>query len=187
MNQLIRKKFYFLRHGKTDWNHRNLCQGQTDIPLNQSGKEEAERVCESLGFFSFSKIYTSPLQRALETAQIIQSYSRSPLIVIDELKERYWGTLEGATSAKMYDAEEKEEKDPTYIACKRMESKEAFKSRVLRGINLALNGETPLIVSHGRVFHTLCAILDVPLIKQIPNSSIIECVPEDANWKLIFH
>jgi uncharacterized phosphatase len=95
MHELIKKKFYFLRHGKTDWNNKNLCQGQTDIPLNDEGRKEIELICSLLSKLSFSKIITSPLLRAFQTAEIVQKYFSFPIQTIDEIQERGWGKLEG--------------------------------------------------------------------------------------------
>jgi bisphosphoglycerate-dependent phosphoglycerate mutase len=41
MSVVIQKKFYFVRHGTTDWNIQQLCQGHTDIKLNELGRMEA--------------------------------------------------------------------------------------------------------------------------------------------------
>ncbi|MGB7127969.1 MAG: histidine phosphatase family protein [Candidatus Rhabdochlamydia sp.] len=187
MNTLIKKKFYFVRHGKTDWNKQNLCQGQIDIPLNQSGIEEIEQLSSLLITLPFSKIFTSPLLRALQSAQIIQKYCSLPIEVIDALKERGWGSMEGSTSADMYQIEELEEKDASYVSHFGIEPRLAFKQRVLYGINSALNQETPLIVSHGRVFLILLEILNLPFIRQISNATIIECNPFDDKWQITFH
>lgn len=187
MNTLIKKKFYFVRHGKTDWNKNNLCHGQVDIPLNQSGIEEIEQLSPLLIALPFSKIFTSPLLRAIQTAQVIQKNCSFPIEVIDALEERRWGSIEGAPSAEMYQVEELEEKNTSYGSHFDIEPRLVFKQRVLDGINSTLNEETPLIVSHGRVFLILLEILDLPLIRQIPNATVIECNPLHDKWQITFH
>lgn len=187
MTDLVKKKFYFVRHGKTDWNKKNLCQGQMDIPLNQKGMKEAEQLYPLITTLSFSKIFTSPLTRALQTAQIIQNYCLHPIEIIDALKERKWGLIEGTTSTEMYRIEQLEEQNIPYISPFGIESRSAFKLRVLHGINSALNKETPLFVSHGRVFLILLEILKIPLIRQLPNATIVECIPFCDKWKIAFH
>lgn len=188
MHELIKKKFYFLRHGKTDWNNKNLCQGQTDIPLNDEGRKEIELICSLLSKLSFSKIITSPLLRAFQTAEIVQKYFSFPIQTIDEIQERGWGKLEGGASIEMYRVEEEEESflypDPKL----EIEPRNAFKNRIVSGINTVLkDNETALIVSHGRVFLVLCEILKIPLIRQIPNGIIIECNPLNDGWNILFH
>lgn len=174
------KKFTFLRHGQTDWNDKRLCQGQKDIPLNQKGREEALILARVIP--KFSKMYSSPLIRALETAEIIGKGAY--IHKLDELKERDWGSLEGISSQEMYRIEEQEEQDPSFIPHASIETRQSFKERILKGMNRALRDENPLIVSHGRVFLVLCEIMGHPLIRQIPNTQLIECEPSKNGWKI---
>lgn len=62
------RTFVFIRHGTTDWNLEGRFQGQLDIPSNDEGRLQAQAVKERLGSATFDEIYTSPLQRASETA-----------------------------------------------------------------------------------------------------------------------
>lgn len=188
MEKLINKKFFFIRHGVTEWNEKQLCQGQLDIELNEAGRQEAKKLGEFIKFLSFSKIYVSPLKRALETAKILQeTLPECQLELIDELKERSWGELEGIASAEMYRIEELEEKNASFFPQRGVEERGAFKSRILQGMNKVLSYENePLIVSHGRVFLSLCDLLNVPLIRQIPNTSLIECSPFKDGWQIKF-
>jgi len=87
--------FYFIRHGQTDWNKERRYMGQTDIPLNATGIAQAQTAAQNLQKISFSKIFSSPLQRALQTATIIGQTTNKEVIIIDELKEGCWGVMEG--------------------------------------------------------------------------------------------
>jgi len=186
MKKLVNKKFFFIRHGETEWNTKQLCQGQLDTELSEVGRLEVELLGKSMKAFPFSRICTSPLKRALKTAKILQAMlPDSKIQLIDELKERDWGELEGCSRAEMYRIEELEEKNPYFLPQKGVELREAFKSRILRGMNIALNQEdAPLIVSHGRVFLTLCELLNIPLVRQIPNAILIECSPTTDGWQI---
>ncbi len=186
-NELTKKPFYFIRHGRTDWNDKKLCQGQMDIPLNQEGMDEVERIGPLLSTLSFSKIITSPLLRAVETSHIIQKYCSCKIEVIEEIQERGWGTLEGACNIEMYKIEELEESQINFNSGFNIENRHLFKSRIISAINYALKGETPLIVSHGRVFLVLSELLGLTPIRQIPNSTVIECKPEGLGWKVSYH
>lgn len=86
----------FTRHGQTDWNAKRLIQGHTDIPLNDTGREQA-RACGGLIDIPVDVICTSPLCRARETAQIIarQIGFAGPIRVVDGLIERSFGSYEG--------------------------------------------------------------------------------------------
>lgn len=63
-------KLYLLRHGETDWNKAGRFQGQTDIPLNDAGRELARITRRNMPLVKFDRVYCSPLQRAVETAKI---------------------------------------------------------------------------------------------------------------------
>ncbi|MCB1114633.1 MAG: histidine phosphatase family protein [Chlamydiia bacterium] len=94
MKTLVKKPFYFVRHGRNDWNERELCQGFTAIPLNDSGCREISGACPFIQKLPFEKIVSSPLKQALQSAQIIQKACNKPLTIVDELKGRHWGDVE---------------------------------------------------------------------------------------------
>lgn len=62
---------YLIRHGKTELNRANVLQGRSDYPLNEEGIRQAEEAAERLQGISFHHVFTSPLVRAVQTAQII--------------------------------------------------------------------------------------------------------------------
>ena len=64
-------KIYFIRHGETIWNKEKKIQGQSDIPLNEYGKELAHITAEAIKDIPFNIVYSSPLIRAKETAEIL--------------------------------------------------------------------------------------------------------------------
>jgi len=64
-------KIYFVRHGETIWNKEKKIQGQSDIPLNEYGIELANITADALKDISFDIVYSSPLIRARETAEIL--------------------------------------------------------------------------------------------------------------------
>jgi len=66
--------FYFIRHGETDWNKfgQGLCP-QDEIPLNETGVSQANDARKKLGSLNITKIYSSPLLRAKQTAEIIKT------------------------------------------------------------------------------------------------------------------
>lgn len=86
---------YIIRHGETDWNTKRLLQGATDIPLNQNGIEVAELTAEGLKQVHFDLIFTSPLTRAKQTAEILRGSRDIPVIEEERLREISFGPYEG--------------------------------------------------------------------------------------------
>ena len=64
LSTLPRNPFYFIRHGETDWNRRNIIMGSQDIPLNERGLEQAHEVSRILEKESFEIIVSSTKMRA---------------------------------------------------------------------------------------------------------------------------
>ena len=87
-------KLYIIRHGQTDWNLEKKAQGQVDIPLNDTGVNQAKELKEKLQSYEFDICYCSPLKRAAQTAEIAVD-GRTQIIFDDNLKERSFGRLEG--------------------------------------------------------------------------------------------
>jgi broad specificity phosphatase PhoE len=89
------RSFLCLRHGATDWNRQGLFQGRTDNPLNDDGIAQAHAAAERLQTVSLGHVVSSPLARALRTAEIIAAAS-SKIVTIDHgLIELDFGSFEG--------------------------------------------------------------------------------------------
>jgi len=87
-----------LRHGETDWNRQGRCQGASDLDLNSSGLSQAEEVGRILRQEPLAGIYSSPMKRAVQTAEIISRHHSDLSILIDhDLRELDHGLLEGLT------------------------------------------------------------------------------------------
>ena len=90
-------KFYFIRHGETDWNKEKRLQGRSDIPLNEAGKSQARRAQNKFSGHKIDYIICSPLLRAKETALILNEKIQAEIIYDDRLVERDHGIIEGMT------------------------------------------------------------------------------------------
>lgn len=88
---------YFVRHGQTDWNVERKLQGKSDIPLNATGRQQAVVTREALKGISMDAIYCSPLQRAKETAAIINELWKLDIQYDERLCERGFGVKEGVS------------------------------------------------------------------------------------------
>lgn len=93
-------KIYLIRHGETDWNLERRLQGGVDIPLNEKGLELARVTAKGLRDIHFDVIYTSPLQRAKQTALAIAEGRQVPVIDDDRIREICFGPFEGLICAK---------------------------------------------------------------------------------------
>lgn len=95
-------KLYFIRHGETEWNKQRKLQGQVDIPLNEYGRSLAKITAEGMADIPFDKVFTSPLKRAKETAQIL--CENRPVTPIEDmrLKEISFGVGEGKSLAAIH-------------------------------------------------------------------------------------
>ncbi|BFH61810.1 MULTISPECIES: histidine phosphatase family protein [Paenibacillus] len=92
-----------IRHGQTDWNVLGRIQGQSDIPLNEEGRRQAELLAARLMNepYTWDFLISSTLSRAEETGKIIASKLNIPVIEPDSrLNERSFGQAEGLTLAE---------------------------------------------------------------------------------------
>ncbi len=89
---------YVLRHGETIWNQEGKFQGRQDSPLTEKGKGQAlrQRVLLSMIKNQPKKIYTSPIERAVQTARIVVGAGKN-LVIDDRLQEIDFGEWEGLT------------------------------------------------------------------------------------------
>ena len=84
-----------IRHGETNWNRTSRFQGQSDPPLNDTGRTQAEAMARQAAAYDFSALYSSDLQRAVTTAEALQRHTALPLRRLPELRERHFGIFQG--------------------------------------------------------------------------------------------
>lgn len=96
-------KLVLIRHGESQWNLENRFTGWIDVPLTDKGREEARRAGEKLRDIRFDKAYTSVLQRAIETLEIVLTVigqEQLPVARDQALNERHYGDLQGLNKAE---------------------------------------------------------------------------------------
>ncbi len=94
---------YLIRHGEIDKASPRTFLGQTDLPLNENGIRQAKTLGEQLKGIPFNQVFTSPLQRAVQTASLVSGLSPENLVKIEELKEINLGAWEGLTVDEVKD------------------------------------------------------------------------------------
>lgn len=88
-------KLYVVRHGQTDWNVLHRLQGCTNIALNSTGIKQAHILSDNIKDLKIDMIFTSPLDRAVDTANIINEHRNLTIQADNALIERSYGLLEG--------------------------------------------------------------------------------------------
>lgn len=149
---------YLVRHGETDWNAQRRIQGRTDIPLNETGRAQARTTGQLLARRSWDGIYSSPLSRARETAEIIgKAIGIGSVGIIDQIGERNYGSAEGLEDAQI------EALFPGDTPVPGRETHGEVAARVLPALldlGSSHPGEALLVVSHGGVIRSVLNAVD---------------------------
>jgi broad specificity phosphatase PhoE len=95
------RKIYILRHGETDWNRKKLFRGRSDIELSQRGRDQARAAAETFRRKQISSMYTSPVLRSVETAEIVSEIIGIPFTEAPELSDPDCGTWTGMNLEKV--------------------------------------------------------------------------------------
>jgi probable phosphoglycerate mutase len=92
----VSERVWLARHASTDWTGRRWC-GTTDLPLNEPGRAEAERLAAALAerVPQGAALVSSPLRRALQSAAPVARAIGSPVSVDGRLREVDFGAVEG--------------------------------------------------------------------------------------------
>jgi broad specificity phosphatase PhoE len=90
-------KLLLTRHGQTEWNADRRFQGHTDVALSERGRAQAHALGRALRGRHVTAAYVSPMQRAVETAEIALADAGIPFTPIEELRELSLGEWEGCT------------------------------------------------------------------------------------------
>lgn len=141
-----------VRHGETDWNYTRRYQGWSDIPLNDLGVEQAETVARALAGEHWDAIVSSPLGRAMRTAEAIAAALGIDDIETDpDLRERSYGEAEGLTA---------EEREATWTGPEwpGLEAWDAVAERAMAALGRIVDrhrGQRVLVVCHGGLINAV--------------------------------
>jgi broad specificity phosphatase PhoE len=84
-----------VRHGQTEWNRVERFRGRIDIELNDTGQLQAQAVAETLSASHIAAVYSSPLKRAIQTAQPTARACNREIVILDALTDVDYGALTG--------------------------------------------------------------------------------------------
>lgn len=172
-----------IRHGITKWNKEGRIQGGIDVPLDEEGVKMAQKVASRLSKEQWDVIYTSPLQRAKKTAQLIaMKQSQLEVLVDDRLREIGEGEKEGTTEIERLRRWGEQWRDLALNS----EEDQLVVDRIMSFIEeLRVNRlhQKVLVVSHGSLIERIIKILcpTTHLQKEIDNASLTMIVLGNPN------
>lgn len=186
----MRKDFYIFRHGETDYNATLRWQGQNiDIDLNEKGQAQAKNLAEKMKKLGIEKIYSSPLKRALQTAQTVADATNTKIEIIPELIEASVGVCEGMYKndiQKKYPEIWERWYNSEMIMEARWpngESKKEIRDRMFVAFNKMIQGNESIVgvASHGGAMRYFLYALGYGPHK-MENTALFHVVYEDEKW-----
>ncbi|GAB3133435.1 histidine phosphatase family protein [Marisediminicola antarctica] len=170
------------RHGETDWNAAGRMQGTSDIPLNDTGREQARASSERFVGGGWHHVVTSPLSRASETGRIIADGLGIAMSgVYSDLQERHYGEAEGLTDAEAAalwsDGEFPGLESRDDVADRGLDS--------LVDIARDLHGSAVIVVAHGTLIREVLRRLTSVPIPSILNGATSIVERSGGSWRVI--
>ena len=179
--------WYFVRHGEIESNHRNIYAGWSEEGLTRKGRQEAAEAAKIVSNFNIDSIYTSPLRRAVQTAEIIGGFLKKQPILEESFKELKLGIWEGKNEKEIQrdfpDEWKIWDKRPTELGLEGRETLQELLERVLKGIEKIREKEVDgsvLVVTHVAIIRVLL------LHSQGKDLNLYRAIPVPGNGK-IFH
>lgn len=163
---------YLIRHGETKWNLEERFQGITNTELTKNGIDQGKKLAERLKEINIENIYTSPLDRAKITAELIGTETKKNIIITDDFKEISFGDWEGLTTTEITDKYEWSSKwfvNPELYqipnADNLLDEKIRLKNRLTEIAEKNQRDVPNLIVSHAGVIRlAILGAMDLPLL-----------------------
>lgn len=190
--------FYFIRHGETVWNTEGRFCGHTDVPLSDVGRRQARLLAARLKPIPVKALYSSPLQRALETARLIGEVVGRDPVLDQRLIELNYGAWEGLTLEEIKRAGpaifQTWKHDPGNVAPPEGESGVQLVERVMPFLSdMARRHEygNVLVVCHKTVCRLIaCHLLGIPLAEyrqavQVDNAALNTFEVTNGVWRVV--
>lgn len=162
-------KIILVRHGETDWNRHEVFRGQIDVPLNQNGLKQARALGDALKGQKLDAIYSSPLSRAVQTAEEIAKFQNLNVDVEDGFLDLSYGEWQGVSheevKARHPELDKKWHEQPHLLRFPGGESLDDVRERSMNALKRIASkhpDDTIVLVAH-RVVNkvVLCAVLDL--------------------------
>ncbi|MDF2924128.1 MAG: histidine phosphatase family protein [Paenibacillaceae bacterium] len=177
-----------VRHGITDWNQEGRMQGRNDIPLNEEGRKQAHLLGKRMSGEAWDYIYSSDMQRAKETADIIAEYMDMRVEGYDSsMAERSFGQIEGTTEQERIERWGEAWRDLDHGG----EPREDVVKRglaLLDQLHARHPGKRILVVSHGAVIGSLMETLFPEFgYLGLKNTCVNVLGKSDSGWECLLH
>lgn len=182
------------RHGRTAWNVAGRVQGQSDIPLDETGHQQAREAAARLATLKPYRIISSDLQRAHDTARYLGGFTGLEVELDEHFRELNFGAREGLTWREAWEQfpdgmRAWVDGDETQIPGSEthLEAGERF-AVGLRGALASLpDDEVMVVVAHGAVLRTgICSFLGIPRAHWGTFGALNNCawsVLEESPWR----
>lgn len=166
-------KIFLIRHGETEWNKIGKLQGSSDIKLLPEGIQQAHLLAEHAPFHNVDAIYSSDLERAVKTAEILAAKFNLPVIKERGLRETSFGEWEGRFLSDLAKENpkgfEKFFTRPDKVQPPNGETFLQSQARIMNALDEIIadnDGKSVIVVSHGAAIRLiLCAALVIPIRK----------------------
>jgi glucosyl-3-phosphoglycerate phosphatase len=180
------------RHGQTAWNAQRRFQGHSNVPLDETGHEQARSAARYLAAMHPDAIFSSDLARAAETAAYLGQFTGLPVQLDKDLRERGGGSWEGLTDKQIregypeaYAAWLPPDGEPVSAVAERVA--DSFE-RIAAGVD----GSLAVLVSHGAAINLgISRLLGLPertrVLGPLGNCSWSVLGRRHGNWRLLEH
>ncbi len=155
-----------VRHGETEWNVAEIFRGRIDIELNETGIKQAELLAEYLSHLKIDAIFSSPLKRALQTAEIMAGCHQLDVNIAPGLTDFNYGKWQGLSHQEVKDKYKELYEGwinrPDNVKMPSGESLSSVRKRAMEVVTkvIAMLEKTVVLVSHRVVNKVLiCALL----------------------------
>jgi len=160
---------YLVRHGQTAWNKEEIFRGRTDVPLDETGLKQAELVGEYFQGMEIDAIYSSPLSRALQTAQKIAQFNDLKVQPLPGIIDMSFGKWEGRPHQEIREKDSKTYRqwveEPHLVRLPGGEGLNDVRVRAMAALEEVMRKhpeKTLVLVSHRVICKVLiCAILNL--------------------------